>query len=520
MSRARVIHPDAFRRTLNMRSAYEATSVADRVADWDQTPYGPNAVLDFNQIARARTQDAVRNNPWLRRAIKLLVSHLIGCGMQPRPQVADPGLRRDLVTLFNDWSDEADADGVLDFYGQQALMSRARYESGEVFVRLRSRRPSDGLIVPLQLQALEADLLPLHHNQPERRIRQGIERNALGQRVAYWFYREHPGDRFFMDLSAAALSRVPAEDVLHHYLPDRPGQLRGTPEGISTLYRARNIDQYESAELTRKKNRSKFNGVIWKENPEDNPLTDAPANPVLTDLQAQLAAVEASAEYLANDPTALATAETLRAQIVDEQQRKTFIDVDDGYMLQLGLNERVELSGGDTGAQNFDFLRTQLRAIAAGWGVPYELLCGDYADTNDRIMRVILNVFYRELEQQQDQLAAQVLRPFWRAWLNAAVYSRAITLRDYINNPRTYQRIEWRAHAWSYVNPLQEAQTAVIKIRNGLSSRSSEVSAIGWDVEDVDRDNASDQEREQALGLVYGGTGAANKPSTVDKPTA
>lgn len=521
MSRPRVIHPDAFRKSPTQRSgAYEATSTADRVADWDQTPYGPNAALDFNQIARARTQDAVRNNPWLRRAIKLLVSHLIGCGMQPRPQVADPGLRRDLVTLFNDWSDEADADGVLDFYGQQALMSRARYESGETFIRLRSRRPGDGLTVPLQVQILEADLLPLHHNQPERRIRQGIERNALGQRVAYWFYREHPGDRFFADLSLTALSRVPAEDVLHHYRPDRPGQLRGAPEGISTLYRARNIDQYESAELTRKKNRSKFNGVIWKDNPEDNPLTDAPANPVLTDLQAQLATLEASAEYQANDPTALASADTLRAQILEEQQRKTFIDVDDGYMLQLGLNERIELSTGDTGNTDLlDFLRTQLRAIAAGWGVPYELLCGDYADTNDRIMRVILNVFYRELEQQQDQFAAQVLRPLWRRWLDDAWLVNAITLRDYNNNPRPYQRIEWRAHAWAYVNPLQEAQTAVLKVKNGLSSRAAEVSALGWDVEDVDRDNKNDQGREKKLGLVYGGQGAVDKPSTVDKPT-
>ena len=112
---------------------------------------------------------------------------------------------------------------------------------------------------------IEADLLPTYLNQAlvGPNIRQGIERNAVGQRVAYWFYRQHPGD-----LSGAALltdlSRVPASEVLHHYQPQRPGQLRGEPGALSTLLRARNLDQFESAELTRKKIKARFAGVIYK----------------------------------------------------------------------------------------------------------------------------------------------------------------------------------------------------------------------------------------------------------------
>lgn len=496
--------------------AYEAASTQPRVADWDQVTYGPNAALDFTQIARARSQDAIRNNPWLRKALKLLVSHLIGCGIQPRPKVPDPDTRAAILALWNDWTQEADADGVMDFAGLQSLLTRARLESGETFLRIRYRHPADGLVVPLQLQILEADLLPLSHNDPARNIRQGIERNAIGQRLAYWFYREHPGDRWLTP-SLDDLARIPAMDILHHYLPERPGQLRGVPAGLSTLPRARNLDHYESAELTRKKNKARFSGAIWKDNPEDNPLTDSPANPVLNQLRADLAAVEASAEYIANDPAALATAASLREQIQTEQERKTFIDIEDGYMLQLGLNERIELFGGDTGnAGMTDFLRSQLRAIAAGWGVPYELMTGDYAETNDRIMRVILNTFYRQLEADQDHLISQILQPIYARWLTAAVLTGALRLPGYERDPRPWQRCEWRAHAWSYVNPLQETQTAVLKIQNGLTSRSAAVAESGWDAEDIDQQQADDQQRERELGLNYGGDATS---AAVEKPT-
>ncbi len=496
-----------------MSGPYESTSTASRVSDWETTSYGPNAALDDSRIARARSQDAARNNPWIRRALKLLVSHEIGCGIQPRPKVADPELRSKILALWSDWIAESDADGALNFYGQQAMLSRARYESGEAFVRLRVRRPEDGLTVPLQLQIIESDLLPTGMNRVDgvtNSIRQGIERGGFGQRLAYWFYREHPGDRFFAPTAFTDLSRVPASEVLHHYLPARPGQLRGEPTPISALYRARQLDHFESAELNRKKLRSKFAGVIWKENPDENPLAPYAENATLVYLQAQLAAAET-----AHDDDLAAS---LREQITTEREKRSLVDIEDGYMLQLALNERVELSGGDTGSSGLDFIRLQLRSIAAGMGVPYELMTGDYEGTNDRIMRVILNAFYRDLEIQQELLINQVLQPVYIRWLNLAVLSRALTIPGYTRNPRDYQRCEWRAHGWAYVNPLQEAQTAILRINHGLTSRSAAIAESGWDIEEVDAQQAADHAREDALGLEYGvppapETAATEKPA-------
>lgn len=465
--------------------AYEATSTTPRIADWERRAYGPNAALDDADIARARSQDAVRNNPWINNALDLIVSHLIGCGIQPRPKLQDPGRRTALLDLWNASVPELDADGVQDLYGWQTLLARARHESGEVFIRRRPRLPGDGLTVPIQFQALEADLLPLRHNSGigGNTIRQGIERTPYGQRVAYWFYDSHPADRT-LTRKAQQLTRVPAESVLHHYTPNRPGQLRGEPTPMSALLRARSMDGFESAELSRKKARAKFVGAIYKENPEDNPMTDKDAT---------------------------------------ETDDRAYVDIEDAYMLQLKLHERVTLESGDSGGSGLiDFLRTQLRAIAAGMGVPFELMTGDYSGTNDRIMRVILNTFYRRLEIQQDALVAQVLQPLWNWWLDAVAYHHILPLPGYQESAaarRAWQRCEWRAHAWSYVNPLQEAQTTVLKIANGLTSRSAAVAESGWDAEDIDRQQALDRQRERDLGLVYGTT-ADPAPDPSEKPNA
>lgn len=457
---------------------YEATSTRPRVADWDRTQYGPNAAFDDGDFARARSQDAVRNNPWLRRALKILVSHEIGCGLQPRPKIEDAGLRKDLLTLWNDWTAEADADGTSDFYGWQGILARGRRESGEVFVRIRNRLPEDGLTVPLQVQALEAAMVPIRHNvaNGKNTVRQGIEITPFGTRAAYWFHAQHPGEsNFFVgpaSLRADELTRVPAPAVLHHYTPERPGQLRGVPTPISSLVRARNFDAYESAELTRKKSRAKFVGAIYRETDDENPVGDDEAK--------------------------------IEDDLIAREKQRGYVDLEDGYLLNLAQSERLDLYSNDTGSVGIDFLRVQLRAIAAGMGVPYELMTGDYADTNDRVMKVILNAFYRELEMEQDRLVSQVLQPVWAAWMDSVVMSRIIRIRDYFSDKRAWQRCEWRGHAWSYPNPLQEAQTKKIMVDEGFTSRAAVVAETGWDVEDVDQQNADDQKRERDLGLNYG----------------
>ena len=124
-------------------------------------------------------------------------SNLLGDGIKPSSLIDDPALRERVQRLWLGWTDEADADGLTDFYGQQTMVAREMFVAGECFVLLRPRRAEDGLLVPIQLQLPQSEMLPFEKTETAangNRIRCGIAFDAIGRRVAYHFRRRHPGD--------------------------------------------------------------------------------------------------------------------------------------------------------------------------------------------------------------------------------------------------------------------------------------------------------------------------------------
>jgi len=290
------------------------------------------------------------------------------------------------------WGEEADADGVTDIYGLQALSCRAGYESGECFIRIRIRRPEDGLTVPMQLQALESEFVPYDKNELLKngnRIMAGIEFNPIGQRVAYWMYPNHPGDGRIMPAAASNVPvRVPASQVLHIFEQLRPGQIRGVPVLAPVLAKLTALDEFDDAVLFRQEVSNLFAGFITKPAPED---------PVI-------------------DPVTGQVVET------DQDGFTPMVGLEPGSMQELLPGEEVNFSEPpDAGNTYPDFMRQQLQASAAGAGLPYEVLTGDLRGVNDRVIRVVLNEFRRRIEQRQFGVYVhQLCRPVRAVWLDMA----------------------------------------------------------------------------------------------------
>ncbi len=177
--------------------AYEGAKPGRRTEGWIAPGTGANAELGpaLSRL-RARSRDLVRNNPYAAKAVQALVSNMVGTGLMPRARTSDGGLTGEADRLWAQFAAECDADGLTDFAGLQALIVRALVESGEVLVRLRPRRLSDGLVVPLQLQVLEPDHLDAGRSEElpgGGYILQGVEFDPIGRRVAYWLFPRHPG---------------------------------------------------------------------------------------------------------------------------------------------------------------------------------------------------------------------------------------------------------------------------------------------------------------------------------------
>jgi capsid protein len=108
----------------------------------------------------ARSRELVVTNGYAANACEAFASNLVGDGIKPSSLIEDPALRDRVQRLWLAWTDEADADGLTDFYGLQAMLAREMFVAGECFVRLRPRRAEDGLLVPIQLQLLQSEMLP------------------------------------------------------------------------------------------------------------------------------------------------------------------------------------------------------------------------------------------------------------------------------------------------------------------------------------------------------------------------
>jgi lambda family phage portal protein len=483
---------------------YNAAGQGRRMRMYRSASVGPNAITISGQstiLARARAAD--RNDPWAGTAIDKLVSNEIGTGIRAKTKNGTPELKARAKKMWDRWTKYSDADGVCDFYGQQALLDRGARVAGEGFIRLRARRPQDGFEIPLQLQLIEAEQCPSNYYASASNgnlIRAGIEFNQIGQRAAYWMYPQHPGDVMATNFVSMQLRRIPAEQIIHVYQPLRPGQIRGLPHLTSVLVRMLNLDSFDDATLERQKIANLFSVIFTKSvAPDVDPLADAKNGEV------------------APDGTPLATLEP-------------------GSSLEAPAGYDAKFSDPpDAGPNYAPYLRTQLMAIAARAGVPYEVLTGDLTNVSDRALRLILNEFRRTVEQWQWLvLIPNALQKVREAWWDAAVLAGVLDAPGYAEDREDYVETIWTPQGWPYSHPVQDVQADRAAVRSGFKSRSSVIEANGDDPEEVNaqlvQDNATADANDMILdsdarytsdrGITQAKPAGSVEPTTTNDPNA
>jgi lambda family phage portal protein len=453
------------------RASFDAAGQGRRMAGWRPSSAGPNRAAAGLQTIRNRARDAARNEWTAAAAERVWGTNLIGTGIIARPTTRNAKLKALYADIWASFCTQADADGVLDFYGLQTLAVESWRTAGEVFIRLRPRRTDDGLRVPIQVQLLEADMVPILDADAwpglptGHRIRSGIELNRIGRRVAYWCYREHPADTF-TTASHADLVRVPADQMRHLFKPARPGQLRGLPASTPVIAKRRSAGNYDDAVLHRQELSNLYTGFVTRP-PED-------AAPVI-------------------DP---ATGEVSQPAAKDAP----LIGLEPGMLQELAPGEDIKFTQPpDAGANYPHFMRQQHLGIAAGDGIPYELLTGDLRDISDRTLRVILNDFRRTCEQYQWQLIIPMMCQFVRdAVARAAVLAGELTAEQ----GAEFARCTWHPHAWPYIHPTQDVQAKKMEKDAGLKSRAQLAAERGEDIEQIDAERAEDAARERRFKLT------------------
>ena len=399
------------------------------------------------------SRDFGRNNPYANRAVGGIASNVVGSGIIPSVTGAKPRAKKALQALIRDHLDTTAIDlaGRCNLYGLQALVMRTVVESGEALIVRYVPEASLRLPVPLQVRVLEPDYLDPNKHGPigdGNVCFQGIEFDRAGRRVAYWLYPEHSYGVSFRRYGASR--RVPAADVIHVYRVDRPDQARGIPWAAPVVMTLWDLGDYEDAELMRQKIAACF-AVFWMDKGDGGPTFNSDGS------------------------------------VATSQQGNPVDMLEPGLVTKLTGGTDVKFAQPPLTNGYPDFLRSGLRRVAVGYGVPYDLISGDLSQENFSGGRRGWLEFQRSVDLWRwHMMIPHACVGIGRWFLEAA----AIPL----NGP-TGASLEWTPPRREMIKPSEEILAARDAIRAGLSSRSEEQRKLGHDPEVLEAEIVEDARR-------------------------
>lgn len=405
-----------------LERGFDGAAKGRRNEGWRSTSADANAEnAPALSLLRNRAREQRRNNPYAERAITGIADNVVGAGIVPRAMARADRSNKRLTDLWQAWAETTacDADGLENFYGLQHKIMEAVAESGECLVRRRRRFSSDGLPVPVQLQVLEPDFLDESKDGEvagtQNRIIQGVEFDALGRRIAYWLYEQHPGsNNQWLSMDS---KRVPAEDVIHVFLPKRPGQARGYSWLAPVLQRLRSFDEMEDAVIEQAKIAACFAAFVSK---DDASGSSSKAPPLVERMEP-------------------------------------------GIVQELGMGEEITFGTPPTfnGYQAYSW--QALHAVAVGLGVPYELLTGDLKGVNFSSGRMGWLHFARRVDVWQwRMLIPQLCDRTWGWFMEGQALLPGAILEPV--------RAEWVPPRRDMVDPKAETENVKERVRNGLTT--------------------------------------------------
>lgn len=450
---------------------YDAATVGRRSSSLKAARSDADSAAAQRQRMAFYARDIVRNTPFAARAQAVITGNVVGDGIIPKitvdyPKMSKPRLRKIRERGIRQIEEHLDStridrEGRLNLYGLQGLVMKTVVDAGEALVRIHK----DSLIadaLPLQLEVLEPDYLDqTRYGRFEAggEIRNGIEYDAAGRRVAYWLYPEHPGAEGVLQVGRGTSLRVPADQILHIYRVDRPGQQRGVTWFAPVMMRLQDLANHEDAQLLRQEIAACF--AVFR-----------------------------------------VPGETQGGQSRDGD----FKELSPGSIYDLADGEDVKFAV-PPGVEGYDeFTRSVLRSIAAGLGITYESLTGDLSQVNFSSARMgRLDMDQNVSSWQWVMMIPQMMQPLSRLFVEAwaAVDADALIEAGLPGDIWQHITLAWVPPRKFLVDPAREFAALREAVRSGFASRQQVVRMLGIDPERLMEEQGQDKEEADRLGLPF-----------------
>ena len=414
-------------------AAYEGAKTGRRAGSWATSGTSANAETGPALVTlRDRSRDLIRNNPLAGNGQAKWTDSVVGAGIICQWQ--DEAVQ----AKWDAWAAKCSADDLPGLEALQSQVCDSEFESGEVFVRARPRRRSDGIWPPFQLQVLESDYLDTSRTGTVDGgyIIQGVEFDGRGKRTAYWLFEQHPGDNSVAGLRGSVSSmskRVSASEVAHVGRPKRPGQVRCVPRLAPATLPAKDTADWEEAEIIRKRTEACIAAAVTSPDGEgfefSTEVTDANGFQVST--------------------------------------------MEPGMMLKLKPGEDVKFNQPAYAGGYDDYKTSRQRDFAAGAQIPFELLTGNYSKSNYSSSRMGAVAFKRSVEAHQ-----------WVWFIPQLCEWVAKKFIDYLitfDGPVANQEHRWSPPAFDLLDRLTESKADQVELQIGKKTWQQLVASAGYD---------------------------------------
>jgi lambda family phage portal protein len=271
--------------------------------------------------------------------------------------------------------------------------------------------------------------------------------------------------------------------VLHIHDPLESGQIRGLSKLTPAIVSLWMLDQYDDAELERKKTAALFSVFIKRQD----------IQPGFID---KLKEAQAATSAALSGNTGTAT-----------------VDLQPGVAHVLFPGEDVVTSSpADVGPGYEAFQYRALTKFCAAVGLPYSSTTADTIKANYGSQRAAMLEMRRRMEAlQHGVIVFQFCRPVANWFLDAAVMAGTLKLAGYARDPAPWRLIDWIAPPWDWIDPTKDITAEIMMIDAGIKPRSRTVQQTGYDPVESDNQIAADHQREKELDLTFVGASGPGK---------
>lgn len=408
-----------------------------------------NAVLRQSLTGlRDASRSLVLQNPYARQYVNLSAGTVAGADgitIRPAPTGLDGStdhvLADQLDKLFYQWASDANrfsTDGTISFDTFQALVERSRATDGECFVRLHN----DG--DELQVSIIDAARIPSTKNELLKDgayISNGIERDSKSGRVlAYHVADVHPLN---YTIQTNSTQRVPANEILHYFIPEFPGQERGFPDCIAVIKTLDDFNSYNEATIVQKKIASSAMGFITNSDNTHEELLDG------------------------------------------ENPEREFVEYfEPGSIKELAPGQQIQTLNPTAGTDKItEFYDACLTTISTGLGIPKQSLISDTSSASYSASKLADRMSREGFKTRSNLLISKVLKPIYREIIKRVMVSELNNLS--FTNFENISNCTFITVKQISLDPVKDAQYEQVLLDMGVKSRSQIIRDLGMEPQHV-----------------------------------